>query len=164
MRAADAAKDTADLIEGTVKKVDQGGTLVSDTNEAFGKVAESASKVGELVGEIAAASNEQAQGIEQLNKAVIEMDKVVQQNAASAEESASSSAEMSDQANNMKDYVADLVSIVGGNAKKNLSTAETSTEAVKRTPQQEKPLAFQREKKGSPEKLIPFDDDEFQDF
>jgi methyl-accepting chemotaxis protein len=63
MRAADAAKNTADLIEGTVKKVNEGGELVATTNEAFTEVAESSAKVGELVGEIAAASNEQADGI-----------------------------------------------------------------------------------------------------
>jgi len=64
MRAADAAKETAQLIEGTVKKINEGGDLVKDTNEAFAKVSESTSKVGELVGEISAASKEQAEGIE----------------------------------------------------------------------------------------------------
>ncbi|MCP3952658.1 MAG: methyl-accepting chemotaxis protein, partial [Desulfobacterales bacterium] len=94
MRAADAAKNTAELIEGTVKKVADGTDLVSRTSEAFSQVADSAGKVGELVGEIAAASNEQAQGIGQVNTAVTEMDKVTQQNAANAEESASASEEM----------------------------------------------------------------------
>ena len=78
MRAAEAAKNTAALIEGTVKKVNDGSELVSRTNEAFSQVAESAAKVGELVAEIAAASKEQAQGIEQVNTAVSEMDKVTQ--------------------------------------------------------------------------------------
>ena len=76
MRAADAAKNTSALIEGTVKKIKDGSNLVTKTNEAFAEVAVSASKVGELVGEIAAASQEQAQGIDQINKAVAEMDKV----------------------------------------------------------------------------------------
>ncbi|HVO68389.1 MAG TPA: methyl-accepting chemotaxis protein, partial [Syntrophales bacterium] len=89
MRAADAAKNTSGLIEGTVKKVKDGSNIVAKTNEAFVEVAVSTSKVGELVGEIAAASQEQAQGIDQINKAVMEMDKVTQQTAANAEESAS---------------------------------------------------------------------------
>ncbi|MEA3359237.1 MAG: methyl-accepting chemotaxis protein, partial [Thermodesulfobacteriota bacterium] len=62
IRAADAAKNTSDLIEDTVKKVKEGSELVTKTNEGFTQVAESASKVGELVGEISEASNEQAQG------------------------------------------------------------------------------------------------------
>ena len=119
MRATDAAKNTAELIEGTVKKVKDGGDLVVTTNEAFTQVTESASKVGELVGEIAAASNEQANGIDQLNKAVAEMDKVVQQNTASAEESASASEEMNAQAEQMKGIVYELVTLVGGNSKGN---------------------------------------------
>ena len=86
MRAADAAKNTSELIEGTVKKVNDGGALVEKTNEAFKQVAESTTKVGDLLEDIAAASGEQAQGIEQINIAVVEMDKVTQQNAAGSEE------------------------------------------------------------------------------
>jgi methyl-accepting chemotaxis protein len=89
MRASDAAKNTANLIEGSVRKINKGSDIVMKTNEAFAKVTAGAKKVGELVGEISAASNEQAQGVEQINKAITEMDKVVQNNAGSAEESAS---------------------------------------------------------------------------
>ncbi len=115
IRAADAAKNTAGLIEGTVKRIKDGSEIVTTTNEAFTEVATSASKVGELVGEIAAASNEQAQGIDQLNKAVAEMDMVTQQNAANAEESASAIEEMNAQAEQMKGAVGDLMKLVEGN-------------------------------------------------
>ena len=115
MRAADAAKNTSGLIEGTVKKVKDGGELVTKTNEAFIEVAQSAGKVGELVGEIAAASNEQAQSIEQINKAVTEVDKVVQGTSANAEESASASEEMNAQAEQMREFVGELVALIEGN-------------------------------------------------
>ena len=114
MRASDAAKNTATLIEGTVKKIKNGSEIVSRTNEAFVRVAAGSKKIGELVGEISAASQEQAQGIEQINKAVAEMDKVVQKNAASAEESASASEEMNAQAEQMKGFVNELVVLVSG--------------------------------------------------
>ena len=114
MRAADAAKNTAELIEGTVKKVEYGTELVATTNEAFSHVAESTGKVGALVAEISEASKEQTNGIEQVNLAITEMDKVVQQNAANAEESASSSEEMNAQAEQLKDYVGSLVILVTG--------------------------------------------------
>jgi len=114
LRSADAAKNTANMIEGTVKKVKEGSELVNRTNQAFVEVTSSSSKVGELVGEIAAASTEQAQGIEQVNRAVVEMDKVVQQNAAGAEESASASQEMTTQAEQMKTFVRGLVVLVTG--------------------------------------------------
>ncbi len=119
LRAAEAAKNTAALIEDTVKKVKAGGELVAGTNEAFGQVADSTSKVGELVGEIAAASSEQAQGIEQVNRAVVEMDKVTQMNAANAEESASAAEEMNAQAEHMKANVDKLVALAGGATRKN---------------------------------------------
>jgi methyl-accepting chemotaxis protein len=121
-RAAHSAKNTADLIEGTEKKVKDGAKLVTTTNEAFNEVVTSAAKVGELVGEIASASNEQAQGIEQVNRAIVEMDKVTQQNAANAEDSASSSEEMNAQAEKMKGVVEDLVYIVSGRAQNTEST------------------------------------------
>lgn len=114
MKAKDAAQNTADLIEGTVKKIKEGGSQVSSTSEIFSEVATIARKVGELVGEIAAASGEQSEGVEQVNKAVSEMDKVVQQNAASAEESASSAEDMKMQAEQMKNFVLELILLVGG--------------------------------------------------
>jgi len=169
MRAADAANNTTELIEGTVKKVKDGGELVATTNEAFSQVASSSSKVGELVAEIAAASNEQAQGIGQVNTAVAEMDKVVQQNAASAEESASASEELNAQAEQMKGVVNDLMAMVGGSTKKR---AKTSNAGVRPTPgsalraiavpgtKQIVPKA--REVK--PEQVIPMEDDDFKDF
>jgi len=124
MRAADAARSTATLIEETVKKVRDGSALMSTTNSAFGQVSESADKVADLVGEIAAASGEQAEGAGQVNKAVSEMDKVTQQNAASAEESASAAEEMSAQAETMKGMVNDLLAMVGGGLKKDGASAE----------------------------------------
>ncbi len=113
MRAADAARNTADLIEGTIKQIKDGSDLVAKTNEAFTEVAERSSKVGELVAEISAASKEQAHGIDQVNNTVTEMDKLTQQNAANAEESASASEEMNSQAGHMKTFVRDLVTLVG---------------------------------------------------
>jgi methyl-accepting chemotaxis protein len=114
LRAADAAKNTAALIEKTAQKISDGSQLVTTTNDAFSRVHESAAKVGVLVAEIAAASKDQAEGINQVNTAVNEMDRVVQQNAASAEENASASEEMNAQAEQMKSYVGELVRLVEG--------------------------------------------------
>ncbi|MCP3901769.1 MAG: hypothetical protein GY707_18825 [Desulfobacteraceae bacterium] len=170
MRAADAAKDTSELIEDTMKKVGDGSTLVETTNEAFSKVAESSGKVGELVAEISEASNEQSSGIEQVNTAVSEMDKVVQQNAANAEESASASEEMSAQAETLKDYVGDLVALVTGKRNENSNRPADShiktisAKAVSSPKQKKKALPVQT-KEVKPDQVIPFDDDDdFEDF
>jgi methyl-accepting chemotaxis protein len=114
MRAAEAARNTSHLIEGTVKKIREGSTLVGRTNEAFSEVDKGVHKVSGLVSEIAAASKEQAQGIEQVGKAVNGLDSIAQQNAANAEESASASQELSAQAVQMKEIVATLVKLVDG--------------------------------------------------
>ncbi len=113
MRAAEAAKNTAGLIEGTVLKIKEGSEIVEKTSSEFSEVAGTAVKMSELIGEITAASSEQAQGVEQINRAVSEMDRIVQQNAANAEESASASEELNAQAEQMKDFVQELVRIVG---------------------------------------------------
>ncbi|MBN1345094.1 MAG: CZB domain-containing protein [Phycisphaerae bacterium] len=113
-RAAQAARETGDLIEQTVARVARGVELNQTTTESFTKIGESAGKVADLVNQITRASSEQAQGVEQVNTAVAQMDKVTQSNAAGAEESASASEELSAQAENVRSMVNDLVAMVGG--------------------------------------------------
>ncbi|HKJ99124.1 MAG TPA: methyl-accepting chemotaxis protein [Desulfotignum sp.] len=170
MRAAEAARNTAELIEGTVKKVNDGSRLVSTTNEAFGQVAESAAKVGDLIAEISAASKEQSSGIEQVNIAITEMDKVVQQNAANAEESASASEEMNAQAEQLKEYVEDLVMLVTGKRDRNQAVARKKSiknvglHQAKKISSSNKPAAVKSGEVRS-DQVIPFDDDEdFKNF
>ena len=114
LRAAEAAKNTAGLIEGTVSKIADGSGLVSKTAAAFDEVVAGSRKVSEFVAEISAASAEQAQGIDQVNRAASEMDKVTQQNAANAEESSSAAEELTAQAQEMKSFVEDLQILVSG--------------------------------------------------
>ncbi len=175
MRASEAAKNTANLIEGTVKKVKDGSELVGRTNEAFQQVAESNIKVGQLISEIAASSGEQAQGIEQINKSVTEMDKVTQQNAANAEESASASEEMNAQAGQMKNMVDELVAMMGRAAQSGTRRVEHAERGIipDRTRQTGKTELRIRPVKSAlvqipkeirrPEEVIPMEDD-FKDF
>ncbi len=113
MRAAESARNTGELIESTVRKIQVGVGLVQQTNQEFNEVTSMVTKSGELVGEIAAASIEQAQGIDHLNQAVQEMDKVVQQNAASAEETASITRDMNAQSEMVEKLVVGLSGLVG---------------------------------------------------
>ncbi len=104
-RSAKAAKETAELIEGSVEKTRNGTQIAEATSEALAEIVSSVTKVTDLVGEIAAASNEQAQGINQTNQALSQIDQVTQQNTASAEESAAASEELSGQAMHMKEMM-----------------------------------------------------------
>jgi len=116
MRAADAAKNTAGLIEDTVAQVKVSAALMGTTNEAFAGISASSAKVSQLIQEIATASKEQSHGVEQINTAVTEMDQVTQTNAAAAEESASAAEELNSQSEVMHATVQDLVSMIGGSA------------------------------------------------
>jgi len=90
MRAAEAARNTSDLISGTTMNVGEGCAFVTQTAKAFSEVESTMGQTAERVAAIAAASKEQALGIEQINKAVGEMDKATQNFAATAEELAAS--------------------------------------------------------------------------
>jgi len=170
MRAADAAKNTAVLIEGTVKKVNLGTDLVSTTNDAFRQVAGSTVKVGDLVSEISAASKEQSDGIEQVNIAISQMDKVVQQNAANAEESASASEQMSAQAQQLKSDINALLLLIKGS--KGARAQRSSALKVKTIVSQSEHASVYRKrtlsarpKKLRADQLIAFaEDDDFKDF
>jgi methyl-accepting chemotaxis protein len=113
LRSAEAAKTTSLLIEGTTRKIQEGNSLINQTDAMYKDVAIAIKEVMELVMEIASASQEQAQGISHINQAVTDMDKVVQGTTANAEESAASAEEMNTQAMRLKKYVEDLVELVG---------------------------------------------------
>ncbi len=114
LRATRAAKNTTELLQGTVQKIDQGTHLLIETGSAFKRMAESSSGIANLVSEISTASEDQARGIDQIEKAMSEMDRVVQQIAASSEENAGTSEEMNGQAEQLKGYVSELVKLVRG--------------------------------------------------
>jgi methyl-accepting chemotaxis protein len=114
MRAAEAAKNTSNLIENTIKSIKSGNDLTLATQEAFKKNVEVSGKISRLIDEIAAASQEQAQGISLVGKAINEMDQVTQRNTAKAQESASAAAEMNSQADRLKGYVRELASVLSG--------------------------------------------------
>lgn len=118
MRAADAAKETAVLIEGTIKAVQNGNQFTQSTQEAFKENITISEKVGQLVQQIAEASNEQAQGIEQINRAVADMDRTIQLSAGNAEESSAAAMDMEAESHKMKGFVDDLNRIISGVNKK----------------------------------------------
>ena len=104
-RSASAAKETADMIEGSIKKVDAGTRIAKDTAEALNKIVNEIAKAAELVNGIADASNEQASGINQINQGIMQVSEVIQTNSATSEESAAASEELSGQAQMLSELV-----------------------------------------------------------
>ncbi len=176
MRAAEAAKTTSQMLEDTLGKVEKGVELVSKTSTTFDNMTKGGAQVAQLLVEIAASSSEQATGIEQINKAVSEIDKVIQTNAAGSEENVGASREMSEWAEKMKQYVAMLAAIVSGSEA--MIDMQTDASAVATAPRhsgqaatKENPLSKTRQgprpaktREISPEKILPLDSDDFEDF
>jgi methyl-accepting chemotaxis protein len=104
-RSANAAKETTALIEGSIKQVEGGTKIASNTAAALIQIVEGVTKTTKLVGEIATASNEQASGINQVNQGILQVSDVVQTNSATSEESAAASEELSSQAELLKEQV-----------------------------------------------------------
>ncbi len=113
-RSAQAAKDTAALIEESIAKSNEGSQRLEHVAKVIHAITESAAKVKTLVDEVNLGSQEQARGIEQISQSIAEMDRVTQANAASAEQSASASEEMSAQAEALQNVARELRSLVGG--------------------------------------------------
>ena len=113
-RSAQAAKDTAALIEESIGKSKDGGRKLDLVAKSIQSITGSASQVKTLVDRIDAGSQEQTRGIEQIGGAVSQMEQVTQRNAANAEESAAASEELSSQASALKAIVGELRHVVGG--------------------------------------------------
>ena len=105
MRSAEAAKNTAEMIEESVKSAEEGVHITDDVAKYLSQTIERAGKVGEIIAEIAKANGEQALGIEQVNTAVAQMNVATQQNAANSEESASAASSLNQQAQDLADLM-----------------------------------------------------------
>ncbi|MDH5299188.1 MAG: methyl-accepting chemotaxis protein [Desulfobulbaceae bacterium] len=166
-RSAKAAKETAELIEGSVEKTRNGTAIAQSTSEALSEIVSSVTKVTDLVGEIAAASNEQAQGINQANQALSQIDQVTQQNTASAEESAAASEELSGQAMHMKEMMSRFkVRDMGQRYGRQQTSPQTgqgkpASQGWGTAPQSTKRQLSGQSKEPHPSEIIALDDKEF---
>ena len=113
-RSAQAAKDTASLIEESIARSRDGKDKVDHVAAAIRAIAEDSNKIKVLVDEVNVASQEQSRGIEHVAKAVTQMENVTQQAAANSEQSASAAAELTAQAASLNEIVGRLSEMVGG--------------------------------------------------
>ena len=126
-RSANAAKETTDLIEGSIKKIEKGTEITNQTAKALYEIVEGVSKAATLVAEIAALSNEQANSISQINLGIEQVSQVVQANSSTAEQSAAASEELSSQAELLKEMVSSFKLKNSGLKKSLLKNSNRST-------------------------------------
>lgn len=113
-RAADAAKNTTDLLDGSNIRINNGVKQVQFAGEAFKEATAKTRKSTELLRDIASASKEQAIGISEVSKAVQELDKLTQHNAADADQASTIAREMESQSGQLNEEVETLVTLVRG--------------------------------------------------
>lgn len=104
-RSAKAAKETTDMIEGSMQKVEAGRGIAHKTAEALNAIVADVSSVADIVASIAKASNEQKLALEQINQGVQQVSQVVQANSSTSEEAATASQNLTTQAEDMKNNV-----------------------------------------------------------
>lgn len=105
-RSANAAKETTEMIESSIKKSEEGTKIAKESAEALDSIVNEIEKVASIVNDISIASNEQALGIQQINQGIMQVSQVVQTNSATSEESAAASEELLSQVKVMNDMVA----------------------------------------------------------
>ena len=169
MRSAEAAKNTANMIEGSVKNSENGVVINQEVMKNLEEINGHAKRVSEVMAEIAAASDQQSQGVGQVNTAMEQMNQLTQQNAANSEESASASEELSAQAQEMRAMVAGFKITAGQSAGGH--QASHAPRSVKTVPSIMKatPVKAAVKRKGSGEDAFPLENgsnghDAFKDF
>jgi hypothetical protein len=178
-RCAQAARDTATLIEESIQTVDGGSAKLSQVVSAIEGIAQQATGVKELMMSVNTASQEQSRNIDQISAAVAQMQKVTQNTAASAEEGAAASEQMSGHAESMRASVGHLLLMVQGDEGSMVSPRREGVTALRRMPgaiSRALPGGIaarmkNRERRpepgvttSSPERSFPLDDREFSNF
>ena len=113
-RSADAARETAEKIEDSIRKSRMGTELTGAVATSLSDIVLKVRSVDELVAAIATASKEQSQGLAQINSAVGQMDKVTQTNSSNAEDTANAAERLSTQSTSLRQAVTELLQLLDG--------------------------------------------------
>ncbi|MDR9499319.1 MAG: methyl-accepting chemotaxis protein [Hydrogenovibrio sp.] len=97
-KSADAAKDITSLINESVKRIDHGTKLATESGEVIQEITQSIDSVTKMSDQISQSSAEQAKGVTQLETAISQIDEVTQQNAALVEQTSAAAESMQEQA------------------------------------------------------------------
>jgi methyl-accepting chemotaxis protein len=116
-KSAEAAKETADLIEKAIRSINEGESTTDEVLNSQSNAKELAEKVSNLLDEVTKASQEQLKGANQVTQGISQINNVVQQTASSSEELASSGEEMLSQSEMMENIVFKLNELVQGEGK-----------------------------------------------
>lgn len=164
-RSADAAKDTTELIENSVKEISIGFASTQKTADVLEDINEGISKVNDLLTEISVASRNQSENISEINNTLVQVNDVVQGNSSISEETASASEELSGQATQLQAMMKRF-RLLKNNGGDQVETPETSNPIPSRkgTPfitGEDKTHEIEPHRKQDSPKMITLDDDSF---
>jgi methyl-accepting chemotaxis protein len=125
-RSAQAAKDTASLIEDSVTKSEAGKAKLGGVVTSIQRISAEFTNLGTLVDEVSHGSQEQSTGIGQIGRTLSQMEQVTQTTAASAEESAAAAEELNAQSESMKELTGRLNELVGASVSSSFSPRTSS--------------------------------------
>ncbi len=163
-RSAKAAKETTQLIEGSVDKTARGSDIANVTAEALTEIVKDVSETTRLIGDIAESSNQQAHGIAQVNRGLTQIDQVTQQNTANAEESAAAAEELSGQANELRAMLGQFKLMEAYKSRARIikhSTSWAEREDDLPGDRNQEQLAYDEQESCYPQEIIKLDDQEF---
>jgi len=112
-RAAEAARNSANIVEKTISDVSRGVQLVGMASGAFKEVSITIASSSTVVTQIAASSEEQARGIDHIGQAIARIETVTQNNVNNAHQTAEAAAAMDQQIQTTRRHLAELVAVVG---------------------------------------------------
>jgi len=157
-RSAQAAKETAEMIEGSNKKVNEGVEFAGRTEEALTKIVENVLKVKDLVAEIATASKEQTHAMGQINEGMSQINTAVQNISSQSEETASAATELTSQSEDLKGQLAKFQLI----EKERYATRQAQIKSMPVESQPKNIVAKSKtySKQKAPKDILPLDIDE----
>ena len=112
IRASEAGKRTAPLIEGSTAAINDAAERTGNTKQTFEEYFKDAETFVSVLENILALSNEKSRKLEQMNRSFAEINEIVQEDAASAEESAAAAEEMASQTQAMRQTIEELMKLV----------------------------------------------------
>ena len=104
-KSAQASQSTAALIENSIRSVQEGTQIASETARSLEKIVDSSTQSFALIQHISTSAQREAEALTQVSEGINRISGVVQMNTATAEQSAATSQELSSQAQILKDLV-----------------------------------------------------------
>lgn len=166
-RSADAATETATIIEEAIIQAKNGSAISKETSEAFEDILQKIEKTSNLISEVSISAKEQSEGMNQIATAMGEIDQITQQNAATSEEAAAASEELNAQAHSMKETVGIIARMVGyvqEHISNNIPKKQKKALAKPSAKLPNKKASSQRNTARNDNDVFPLDEDDLKEF